>query len=564
MVPLRIGTGLPRRWIVLAAFALCAALSLSASGQGLPQVRMGGRPYAPHSPVFKSQSNLVGVLAVVRDDHGHAVAGLSREQFRLLVDGKPVAITGFAKETAPPVAAVVSGGAAKWAAPSTAAGARPRVVALFVDDLSLDPTALAEARAAIGKLSGEDMAGNIRLGIFTSSGLEPLPCTPDRQAWALPKLEYRARLSHHGIEPGLNVGAELAYVVQKTPSQDSPYTQLAMERMAQARLCNTPDSCQEAALAEATATVGAAEDNTIDILGALRRVIAALAAQPGERILLLTSTGFFADTLAGQVQAVADEALRDRVVIDAVDASMLVTEKPGATPFEHSVALLNRTGFAAPMATLTEDTGGTFTKNSNDLAGAMRQAVSQPEVAYLLSFAPATIPADGRFHKLTVGVAGLRHVRMQARKGYYDPAPEDDIFRAATSPAALDAAVLGPPSPNNLLPKIATAWRGGKLRIAVRLNLARLHFTDCDDARRCDDLVFTGAVFDRNGKFVTGKTGALSLALKSQRYKSMRETGVRAIMHLLLPAGAYRLREVIQQANRPGFATYDVMIHPGP
>lgn len=551
---------------------LAIAMALSAAGISgaqdvavLPEVRVTSRAYVPHQHLFVAQTNLIEARVVVRDRNGNAMTALPESDFQLLVDGRPVPFTGFATEVATvPGAAVAAGpGLAGIHVPTKAGAAPPRYVALFLDDLSLDRVAVMQARNAARKLREQDLAGNIRLGIFTSSGAVGLDFTADSDAWeaALDKVQYRALMPRDGIVSGTRFSPEMAYLVQKSHSPNSPYMRLAEARMLQAGLCVTQPSCQQAAIFEADATVAAAEASTGNILQALQRTISALAARSGDRVLLLTSTGFFADSLMPDVQQVAEQALRDHVVIDSLDAKLLETLPPRATALEQSEDLSERDGLNAPLATLAADTGGTFFQNNNDLPGALRRDVSQPEVTYDLSFTPTRLPYDGKFHTIKVLVKGVRGGAVQTRKGYFDPAPDDDLFRAG-SPDAVDAAVLGPTHSGKLPGEIATHWAGGLLHVEVVLDPARLHLHWCRENRRCDSLVFTSAVFDAQGKFIVGKTGAMGLDLTSNGFKKMEKTGLGAGLSLHVPPGRYRLREVIEEGNS-GLVAVDDMIQVG-
>src|ERR1019366_243195 len=49
---------------------------------------------------------------------------------------------------------------------------------------------------------------------------------------------------------------------------------------------------------------------------------------------------------------------------------------------------------------------GAFFHNSNDFDDGFRQTAQAPEVSYVLSFSPADVKMDGKFHALKVTVDG--------------------------------------------------------------------------------------------------------------------------------------------------------------
>jgi hypothetical protein len=69
------------------------------------------------------------------------------------------------------------------------------------------------------------------------------------------------------------------------------------------------------------------------------------------------------------------------------------------------------------MNTVAAWTGGQAYYNTNDLKGAIRQAINDAEVTYTLGFYAPQGTLDGTFHDLRVKVKGGGDVR--ARKGYF-------------------------------------------------------------------------------------------------------------------------------------------------
>jgi len=82
------------RWLVVSAAPFLAALGLAAgpgaaAGQGAQQ------------PAFRAGVETVAVYATVQDGAGRLVTGLTRDDFEILDDGRPVEITTFSNEPVP-------------------------------------------------------------------------------------------------------------------------------------------------------------------------------------------------------------------------------------------------------------------------------------------------------------------------------------------------------------------------------------------------------------------------------------------------------------------------------
>ena len=78
-------------------------------------------------------------------------------------------------------------------------------------------------------------------------------------------------------------------------------------------------------------------------------------------------------------------------------------------------------GYPDVMLRLADATGGSVAYHTNDLAGAVRTAVSEGEISYMLGFYSTADPSDKTFHELKVKV-DRKDVQVRHRSGYY---PDD-------------------------------------------------------------------------------------------------------------------------------------------
>src|ERR1035438_66451 len=132
--------------------------SLAMAQQAAPQNQPTSEMETKEAPAkFTSRVNLVPVTAVVRDRDGHAVGNLTKEDFRLLDNGKPQVIARFSieKPGAPATIEKENGNLEAHAAgkpPKEAAAAAPAIAEHFVaylfDDLHVKFEDLVRARDA--------------------------------------------------------------------------------------------------------------------------------------------------------------------------------------------------------------------------------------------------------------------------------------------------------------------------------------------------------------------------------------------------------------------------------
>jgi VWFA-related protein len=121
---------------------------------------------------FETETKLVEVGAVVRDPRGQSVAGLSRDDFEIVDEGRRQQITAFTVETSaqPSEVAPVTGAPAALgktpAAATSPATVSQRYVALIFDDLSMDHGQLVSAQAAALGFVKEGLREGDRAGLF--------------------------------------------------------------------------------------------------------------------------------------------------------------------------------------------------------------------------------------------------------------------------------------------------------------------------------------------------------------------------------------------------------------
>jgi len=121
--------------------------------------------------------------------------------------------------------------------------------------------------------------------------------------------------------------------------------------------------------------------------------------------------------------------------MSALDARGLYTTSLDATQRGESSALGLATGINSQyrretmtlnedvMSELADGTGGTFFHNSNDLEGGLQKLAAAPEYVYLLELSLENVKQDGTYHRLKVKV-DQDNLKLQARRGYFAPAPE--------------------------------------------------------------------------------------------------------------------------------------------
>lgn len=108
--------------------------------------------------VEQIEVHIVNVDVVVTDRSGKMVTGLTRDDFEVLENGKPQAITNFAEIRSDSLAPAIVN--APTTASAVPAAVRPRRFLLFIDNDSLDPSVRTEVVASMEKFVDTKMGPN--------------------------------------------------------------------------------------------------------------------------------------------------------------------------------------------------------------------------------------------------------------------------------------------------------------------------------------------------------------------------------------------------------------------
>ncbi|HEX4750992.1 MAG TPA: VWA domain-containing protein, partial [Bryobacteraceae bacterium] len=247
---------------------------------------------------------------------------------------------------------------------------------------------------------------------------------------------------------------------------------------------------------------------------------------------------------------------RAGVAIYPVDARGLLARMPAQTADDLFSQITRRSLVAdgqgleptgiSQMRTLAEETGGRAFVNTNDLAGAIREAVDDAAVTYTLGFYPASDTLDGKFHHLKVQVYGRSGLEIRSPSGYFavkdDVSPlgqSDDLANALRSPLELSAIHIEAHSEPPGQPNSASFDIAGSIRLAD-LNLKN------DGKYWRGDLGLYVVQQDTGGQVLAESKSRYQLQLTGEMYLSYEQSGLpfRCAVH-----------------SKPGIATLRILVH---
>jgi VWFA-related protein len=410
----------------------------------------GAAPSIPAVPVQPSGAggrltlhvnvNAVLVPVVVRDDQGHSIDDLQRQDFEAFDDGKPRPLSGFLVEMRGVPRKAAQGIAIPAASPSPSAAAPsamalPDRVTVFVfDDLHLTAEQIAYSQKAAIRTLDEALAGSDVAAVVTTSGNinSGLTRDPSRLSSAVmavrPQTLGRAetsacpKISYYQADLIVNKhnDAALQDAIQQVMTVCSGKLPPSMLPMA-------------TSIANSTArrVLRGGEQDVLTTYATISELVRRMARLPGEHIMILVSPGFLPieEEARTEESRLINLAAQSSVTINALDARGLYTTAitasenlGGRNPVQMMEYRENAmSGSGNAMGELAEATGGAFFHNNNDLAEGFRGLLEAPGTVYVLELPLEGMKEDGAWHRLSVKVdRGGTHI--QARQGYFAPA----------------------------------------------------------------------------------------------------------------------------------------------
>lgn len=489
------------------------------------------------TPPFRTETSLVTVDAVVVDDQGRPVTGLTQADFEVLDAGVPQTVEFFQATSDRR-----SGGALSVTQGSTAASPRAeapspvstnvgvqaaatRTFVLLFDDLHLTREQGERARQALMRFVQQELAdGDLVSLVVPGSALrwharlpdgrdELLKIAASLQGRFQPEPSFERITDYEAYRIHVFQDEVVANMVDRRWANYRQFgrepANLATDRgfQPQERGSNVGVIKQDLAIRAADVYSRLMARNRVT-LGAMQTMVQGLEAVRGRKSVLLFSAGLIEDQEQIDQRHVLDAARRANVAVYFIDIRGLETGSAFNTAQFGSPLDTRDVGFANAQVelevqgseNLAIDSGGFSIRNANDLDAALGRVSRELSSYYLLGFQPAATGAPGTFRPLTVRVK-RPGVTVRARKGYYvnGVAPArvsatrgvDALQQVTDSPYDLDTIPLrvatyafGSPSPGKAqvslaieadLRAFAFQPQGGKLADVLEVRVAAAH-----------------------------------------------------------------------------------------
>lgn len=464
----------------------------------------------------------------VFDKKGQFINDLRREDFELSVDGEPVSLSFFERNTL----RKSGGDEAKAGQNSIKSGAlndapggpigRGRTILFVVDDSHLSPSSLSRAKKTISKFIEQMMPEDMIAIVSPSGNLGFLQqFTNDRTVVraALERLTYAGDKSANdrGIPPMSE------YEALQITRNDIEITDIFARKEIGINLENRREVVRTRArtIVAQTAVVNRGTYSTLE------QAIRNSAQLPGRKVVLLLSDGFLVDWRNSDssylMRRITDTAARSNTVIYSFDAKGLEFSFPegetARTTLGYKIQSAERSLSLDGLSLLADETGGRFIRNTNDLQTAVSKSLEEASQYYLLAWQP--VSESGRpeqLRKIEVRIKNRPELKVRVHGGYLDKIVKADADESKsknktdkTSQPALsipeqqlnDAA--GSQIPARFLPTslnvnyLDVPDKGMLVAIALQIKSNAAEFTpEGDKATANIDLL--GLIYDSHGK----------------------------------------------------------------
>lgn len=390
------------RW---AAIVMAAGLAASLQAQAPAQ-----RP-----PVFASGVEVIAIDAYVTGRDGQMVAGLTPEQFEVLVDGKARRVV-----TAQPVQPAATPGAgaggddlppeAGFSSNEEAAPATPgRLVVILVDQASFNAQAKQAAVEAARRVVDRLQPGD-RVALATFPGPGPRVPLTTNHAVVRQALDGLVGLAEPWpiTEPYFSMSEALGLARGDATTRSAV---LDRECSAMGRILNS-DMCAQQVTAQVPLAVATIQRRVMTAVFGLQRVIDAVATIDGPKTGILISTGLAAGERVGdldtdtQMKALARSASAARMSLFVLHLDNQFMERFTVEQARQTGTNAYRDAYllAAGLQSLASDSGGLYQKLAGDTAAPFDRVARELSAAYLLGIEPAASDRDGRPHRIQVRV----------------------------------------------------------------------------------------------------------------------------------------------------------------
>lgn len=509
-------------------------------------------PVAPPVTTIKVSTRLVTVDVVARDDNGQPVQGLTKDDFEVRDDGKPQTVSVFSVEGqgAPamgePLVPLPPGTFTNR--PARASDFPDSATVILLDGLNTSPPDLAMARGEVAKFLRQ-LQPQDRVALYSMGrGLRVVQDFTNNSSLIVKALQEMRP------EPNGAAGPQLSDLLKPDPST------------------------AHIAFLMAPQIVGMT-------LRGFEAIGQHLADVPGRKSLIWISNGFSVTSTEPALDRVDTKGYRVpnppkpletsfvapiqqacrvlgkyNVAVYPLDARGLLQgmNLPGGVSGRAAVKEMEQTHDSGYM--LADLTGGRTLYNNNDISTAIRSAIDDSRLVYVLGYYPPQKKWDSKFHTIKVKVE-RPGVKLLYRNGYL-AIPEEQNPNPADAESALGRAVHSPLdfTAIGLRARLQKTGTGGTpVTIDLRIDVNDLAISrDQDRWKGALEVVIAPRTSTGQSPAGSARAHSVNLRLRDGYYTGLKTEGLELFFPVMPDQQAVELRVVVRDTNSGAMGSVDI------
>jgi VWFA-related protein len=559
---------------------------------------------------LRVNTELVQTAVTVVDKNGRFIDGLTRDQFELVVDGKPRAFNFFERVTSgsPREQQLATLGKAtdETSPPDDNPVVLGRRIVFFIDDLHLSPDSMNRTRQMLKQFLDAEMTAKDTVAIVSASGqvgfLQQFTNNKQVLAAARDRLSPRP-YDAQGFGTGstrmteylaLNIETErsdkriMGFYVAECMKQNMPSKRSAAYSTLIKALQAT---CETDVKSSARAILIQAAHITQNMYASLESIMRSSARLPGRKLAFFISDGFLMDAgphgagIRDKLDRVIDAATRAGVVVYTIDARGLSTSsvvdaansRPStgsADPFVATAQIGEIAATQDAMNALAGDTGGRALRNMNYFDRWVGDVLDETSNYYLLAWRPESEQEKTpKFQHVKINIIGHPELTARAPKGYVTgPQPTETASSSIPKQSANHTATvedgeirdaLSDYYPSAALPTVLSLTYlntpKNETVLTSSIQVATNRLTYGTDGQQPASLRLAGVVLNDKGKIASSFKNQLNVKPLSEPVDS---GSILYNEHTPLPPGIYQVRVAArdEKSGRVGSALEWVVI----
>lgn len=587
------------RTLSVLLFLLAVVVSVSAQS-AKPSPTPPQKPATSDDDVIRTSTNLVQIDVVVTDKEGKPVVDLQPEDFEVTEDKAKQAITNFSFVNLGSRVSISKPDVKSKVAPAPITPEQVhRTIALVVDDLGLSFESITSVKTALRKFVNEQMSDSDLVAVLrTSRGMGSIQQFTTDKAQLLAAIDGISWFAsgRSGLSPGAQLdtqlgeeftqGAQIVNEVEEArAAQYSVGTIQTLSRILKG-LEELPGRKSIMLFAESF-KLFSSQGRNIQLLDSLQRLTDA-ANRASTVIYTIDASGLnpldisASDRVSG-ASYTFDPAVawgsngngpssvvsrtRNRTSNQSVDAPGSLSAQAAtdsAAAFKRLEALTQQkesqqNESRTVLSFLAEETGGTFTKNNNDLSIGTQTMLQEQQGYYLIGYRPSDTSIDANTgvrpaHDIVVKLkrSGLK---LRTRSGYYGLVERTKSKAPLSRDQQLAKALVSPFSAGGIGLQLTPIWSddpvaGSQLRVLLHVKTEDVTFTPQANGSQDATLEFLAVSFGGEGRVVDQFADSQTINITKESYQKFVDDGLVFILNVpLKKAGPVQVRVAVRDTK---------------